>query len=152
MDAPITARAPSGCAQVPSWARSRTPLTLYATAGLRLLRPATAGAILESCRGALLGGPFRFQREWASVLSGTNEGLYGWVAANYGAGRLAEMARSARGRQQQQQPARQRGLAVAEMGGASAQVTFVLDDASRYRPPLPGKAPRRRHPRAWYRR
>jgi Golgi nucleoside diphosphatase len=73
----------------------------------------------------LAAGPFQFKREWASVLSGTFEGLYGWVAANYGAGKLTAMARTA-GLQRSGTASQEMGLAVAEMGGASAQVTFVL--------------------------
>lgn len=110
------------CLQVPSWAHRRTRLTLYATAGLRMLRKSTADAIIESCRILLSGSPFLFKGEWASVLSGSNEGLYGWIAANFGAGQLLQVAESA------QAPLGQHtGLAVVELGGASAQISFAID-------------------------
>lgn len=101
---------------MPTWAHHRTRLTLYATAGLRLLRRSTADAILESCRAVLATSPFQFKPEWASVLSGNHEGLYGWVAANYGSGDLMHLLSNQE----------EVGLGVVELGGASAQVTFVL--------------------------
>eukprot|EP00192_Tetraselmis_astigmatica_P003269 CAMPEP_0117667748 /NCGR_PEP_ID=MMETSP0804-20121206/11149_1 /TAXON_ID=1074897 /ORGANISM="Tetraselmis astigmatica, Strain CCMP880" /LENGTH=552 /DNA_ID=CAMNT_0005475529 /DNA_START=452 /DNA_END=2107 /DNA_ORIENTATION=+ len=110
--------------QVPRWAQRRTKLTLYATAGLRMLRRSTADAILESCRIALAASPFDFHYDDAALLSGTNEGLYGWVAANFGSGELGRIAQAAAA-----PIAQHSGLAVVELGGASAQVTFLLEGA-----------------------
>lgn len=65
-----------------------TPVYLMATAGLRLLPPAAADGILMECRSTLLASTFLFESEWAQIISGTYEGLYAWVAANYAAGHL----------------------------------------------------------------
>eukprot|EP00882_Tetradesmus_deserticola_P018031 GHRQ01019348.1.p1 GENE.GHRQ01019348.1~~GHRQ01019348.1.p1 ORF type:complete len:264 (+),score=117.16 GHRQ01019348.1:30-821(+) len=73
---------------VPVQQQAQTPVYLMATAGLRLLPITAADAILEHCRKKLLASKFLFRPEWASIISGTNEGLYGWVAANYAAGSL----------------------------------------------------------------
>ncbi|KAK1601472.1 hypothetical protein QYE76_048197 [Lolium multiflorum] len=69
-----------------SWAR--TEVRLMATAGLRLLDAATAEAVLESCRRLLRESGFQFQDEWATMISGAEEGIYAWVAANYALGTL----------------------------------------------------------------
>lgn len=66
----------------------RTPVYLMATAGLRLLPAAAAESILAECRSALHASNFRFESDWAQIISGSYEGLYAWVAANYAAGHL----------------------------------------------------------------
>jgi apyrase len=73
---------------VPVQQQAQTPVYLMATAGLRLLPATAADAILEQCRKKLLASQFLFKRDWASIISGTSEGLYAWVAANYAAGNL----------------------------------------------------------------
>jgi apyrase len=73
---------------VPPQQQHTTPIYLMATAGLRLLPVSAAESILQQCREQLLSSAFLFHPEWASVISGTSEGLYAWVAANYAAGHL----------------------------------------------------------------
>lgn len=73
---------------VPASQIPTTPVYLMATAGLRLLPTAAADSILTECRGTLLASDFLFQPDWAQIISGTYEGLYAWVAANYAAGHL----------------------------------------------------------------
>lgn len=74
--------------QVPVMQQATTPVYLMATAGLRLVPPAAAEAVLDECRATLSASAFMFNPAWASVISGMNEGVYGWVAANYAAGSL----------------------------------------------------------------
>lgn len=73
---------------VPVQQQAQTPVYLMATAGLRLLPSTAADPIIEQCRSKLLASKFLFKPEWASIISGTSEGLYAWVAANYAAGHL----------------------------------------------------------------
>ncbi|XP_051187920.1 probable apyrase 6 isoform X1 [Lolium perenne] len=94
-----------------SWVR--TEVRLMATAGLRLLDAATAEAVLESCRELLRESGFRFQDEWATMISGAEEGIYAWVAANYALGTLGGATQDTTG--------------IIELGGASIQVTFVTN-------------------------
>ncbi|KAE8811286.1 putative apyrase 6 [Hordeum vulgare] len=94
-----------------SWVH--TEVRLMATAGLRLLDIATAEAVMESCRELLRGSGFRFQDQWATIISGADEGIYAWVAANYALGTLGG--------------ARQDTTGIIELGGASIQVTFATD-------------------------
>jgi hypothetical protein len=112
---------------VPAPARARTPVRLMATAGLRLLPPDAAAAVLDSCRAELGGSGFLFRPEWAQVISGRAEGLFAWMAANYAAGALEEAAlQAAVARKSPRDYSRFAGLL--ELGGASAQVTFLLVD------------------------
>ncbi|KAL0885010.1 hypothetical protein Bca101_008992 [Brassica carinata] len=57
---------------------------------------------------------FKFRDEWASVISGSDEGIYAWVTANYALGSLGG------------DPLKTTG--IVELGGASAQVTFVSSE------------------------
>ncbi|KAG0611610.1 hypothetical protein M758_7G152800 [Ceratodon purpureus] len=97
--------------KVPEKERSRTRVYLMATAGLRRLDKTIQEAVLDSCRKVLRASSFQFRDEWASVISGTDEGVYAWVSANYALGTL------------QGDPTQTTG--IVELGGASAQVTFA---------------------------
>ncbi|KAL3631168.1 hypothetical protein CASFOL_024152 [Castilleja foliolosa] len=91
-----------------------TEIRLMATAGMRLLRDEDQVRILNACRRVLRASGFRFRDDWASVISGSDEGLYAWVVANYALGTLGT------------EPSQTTG--IIELGGASAQVTFVSDE------------------------
>ncbi|KAJ3677381.1 hypothetical protein LUZ60_003105 [Juncus effusus] len=91
-----------------------TEIRLLATAGLRLLNQEIKERILDSCRKVLKDSPFIFHENWATVISGADEGIYGWIAANYALGTLGS------------DPGYTAG--IFELGGASAQVTFVTSE------------------------
>jgi hypothetical protein len=74
--------------QIPQRQWHRTPIVLLATAGLRMMAPGKAQALLQVCRTELHRSPFIFRDEWAAVLSGQAEGAYAWIAANYATGAL----------------------------------------------------------------
>src|SRR5436190_23680549 len=71
---------------IPEQKQSSTPLFLLATAGMRLLRHAQQQAILSSAcaytrqhtQFLLPDCDVHFQ-----VISGTPEGVYGWISVNY---------------------------------------------------------------------
>uniref|UniRef100_A0A7N1A042 Apyrase n=1 Tax=Kalanchoe fedtschenkoi TaxID=63787 RepID=A0A7N1A042_KALFE len=117
------AEAPSGAgeslAELIEYGKNRVPrgnwasteVRLMATAGLRLLDSKAQEEILESCRKVLRLSGFVFKDDWASVISGSDEGKYAWVAANYALGSLGGDPMQTTG--------------IIELGGASAQVTFV---------------------------
>ncbi|XP_042511824.1 probable apyrase 6 [Macadamia integrifolia] len=71
-------------------------------------------AILESCRRVLRSSGFLFKDEWATVVTGQEEGLYAWVAANYALGSLGDDPQETTG--------------IIELGSASVQVTFAPED------------------------
>ncbi|KAH9295834.1 hypothetical protein KI387_039422, partial [Taxus chinensis] len=93
---------------------SGTKIHLMATAGLRRLKEDTQKRILESCRRVLRFSGFSFQDDWASVVTGADEGIFAWVAANYALGTLGGNPQKTTG--------------IIELGGASFQVTFVPEE------------------------
>ncbi|RCV44572.1 hypothetical protein SETIT_9G385000v2 [Setaria italica] len=95
-------------------AAAESEVRLMATAGLRLLEEHAQEAILASCREVLRASGFRFEDAWAKVIPGSDEGIYAWVAANYALGRLGGDPNKTVG--------------IIELGGASAQLTFVSDE------------------------
>ncbi|XP_022878309.1 probable apyrase 6 isoform X1 [Olea europaea var. sylvestris] len=99
---------------VPKEYWGKTEIRLMATAGMRLLKEGDQERILAVCRKVLRGSGFRFLDNWATVISGSDEGLYAWVVANYALGTLGG------------DPAHTTG--IIELGGASAQVIFVSDE------------------------
>jgi hypothetical protein len=74
--------------QVPEPQWPQTPVQLLATAGLRMLPGDASGALLQEARRLLGGSGFLFRDEWARVISGQEEGLFGWVSINYATGAL----------------------------------------------------------------
>ncbi|KAM1065485.1 hypothetical protein ACFX2B_020789 [Malus domestica] len=103
-----------GKGRVPKEHWAETEIRLMATAGLRLLDLGVQNRILNSCRKVLRGSGFKFRDEWASVITGSDEGLYAWVVANHALGTLGGDPMQTTG--------------IIELGGASAQVTFVSSE------------------------
>ncbi|CAI9761795.1 unnamed protein product [Fraxinus pennsylvanica] len=99
---------------VPREGRGEAEIRLMATAGMRLLKKEDQEKILDVCRRVLRGSGFSFQDDWATVISGSDEGLYAWVVANYALGTLGG------------DPAKTTG--IIELGGASAQITFFSNE------------------------
>ncbi|CAH2037774.1 unnamed protein product [Thlaspi arvense] len=100
--------------RVPSGMLKKSDVRLMATAGMRLLDVSVQEKILQVTRGVLRSSGFNFRDEWASVISGSDEGVYAWVVANYARGSLGG------------DPLQTTG--TVELGGASAQVTFVSSE------------------------
>jgi len=88
-----------------------TPVYLKATAGLRSIPSEKAHQILQSCREVIKEFPFMFDESDAEIISGTEEGVFGWVASNYLKSQFAGDGLDTVG--------------LIEMGGASLQVSFV---------------------------
>ena len=68
---------------IPETQWKHTPVHLKATAGLRSISAQAAENILAECRTLIAQSPFEFHDSWASIISGTMEGVYGWISANY---------------------------------------------------------------------
>ncbi|OMO79046.1 Nucleoside phosphatase GDA1/CD39 [Corchorus capsularis] len=103
-----------GRRKVPRNLWGETEIRLMATAGLRLLDVEVQERILEECRKVLRVSGFKFRDEWASVITGSDEGVYAWVVANYALGTLGGNPLQTTG--------------IIELGGASAQVTFFSSE------------------------
>ncbi|XP_010425073.1 PREDICTED: probable apyrase 6 [Camelina sativa] len=100
--------------KVPKGVWMETEVRLMATAGMRLLELPVQEKILRVTRRVLKSSGFLFRDEWASVISGSDEGVYAWVVANFALGSLGG------------DPLKTTG--IVELGGASAQVTFVSNE------------------------
>nr|DAD34880.1 TPA_asm: hypothetical protein HUJ06_005520 [Nelumbo nucifera] len=100
--------------RVPKDYWEESEIRLMATAGLRRLDLDVQERILDSCRKILRRSGFKFQDDWASVITGSDEGIYAWVAANYALGSLGGDPQKTTG--------------IIELGGASAQVTFASSE------------------------
>ncbi|KAG7563375.1 Nucleoside phosphatase GDA1/CD39 [Arabidopsis suecica] len=100
--------------RVPKGMWMETEVRLMATAGMRLLELPVQEKILGVARRVLKSSGFLFRDEWASVISGSDEGVYAWVVANFALGSLGG------------DPLKTTG--IVELGGASAQVTFVSSE------------------------
>ncbi|KAJ0094624.1 hypothetical protein Patl1_15944 [Pistacia atlantica] len=103
-----------GKGKVPAGLWDETEIRLMATARLRLLDLKVQEKILRACREVLRASGFMFRDEWATVITGSDEGVYAWVVANYALGSLGG------------DPLKTTG--IIELGGASAQVTFVSNE------------------------
>lgn len=101
---------------VPEARRSSTPVVLKATAGLRAVEAPQAMAALEGVRDTLATSGYRFQREWANIIQGREEGGLAWVAANFLHGTFDGGV-----------AAEAPSLGIVEMGGGSMQVAFEVD-------------------------
>ncbi|KAH0623853.1 hypothetical protein JD844_007022 [Phrynosoma platyrhinos] len=110
---------------VPQTKHHETPVYLGATAGMRLLSiedADTAKNVLSGVEETLRSYPFRFQG--ARILSGEEEGAYGWITLNYLLGNFKESI----------WPSflpriffRTGTTGALDLGGASTQITFVPD-------------------------
>ena len=94
---------------------SGVPVFLGATAGMRMLPPATITSILSSIQTTVQAAGFMYNPEWIRVLSGEEEGTFGWVAANSLLGTLTNSSTETVG--------------ALDLGGASTQVTFHPDES-----------------------
>lgn len=84
-------------AHIPAPLVASTPIYILATAGLRLLPAVERDAVLESVRAGLRAeaarGRFSFTSDsQVNVISGEEEGVYGWVALNYLRNRFGDLA------------------------------------------------------------
>ncbi|KAM3592483.1 uncharacterized protein V6R79_019698 [Siganus canaliculatus] len=101
--------------RVPEKRHQETPLYLGATAGMRLLNiddRSASDRVLQAVEAALQKFPFSYQG--AKILSGQQEGAFGWVTVNYLDDRLTHQGVQTTG--------------ALDLGGASTQISFVSDN------------------------
>uniref|UniRef100_A0A5S6QCV6 Uncharacterized protein n=1 Tax=Trichuris muris TaxID=70415 RepID=A0A5S6QCV6_TRIMR len=109
---------------VPKLLWGHSPVSLKATAGFRLLPVASAGRLLREVERVLRSSPFLTGDEpAASLMDGTDEGIYGWFTLSYLLSHLDVVL----GNREALSAAINRDLvAVAlDLGGGSTQITFV---------------------------
>nr|ABK95896.1 unknown [Populus trichocarpa] len=97
---------------VPEEFSPKTPVKLGATAGLRLLEGDSAERILEAVRDLLSHGSLEYEADDVSILSGSQEGYYMWIAINYMVGNLGKPYSET--------------AAVIDQGGGSVQMAYAI--------------------------
>ncbi|XP_042281233.1 ectonucleoside triphosphate diphosphohydrolase 3 isoform X1 [Thunnus maccoyii] len=110
---------------IPPKKHKTTPLFLGATAGMRLLHEADeqrSNEILASLRDYLSSLPFIFQN--ASIITGQEEGLYGWITVNYLMGNFLEKNLW----NTYVRPEGAKTVGSMDLGGASTQIAFAVQD------------------------
>ncbi|CAG5132638.1 unnamed protein product [Candidula unifasciata] len=101
---------------VPDHKQKSTPIYLMATAGLRYLTEKEAEVFLEKIQAVLANttiNPFLYKSSSITILSGEEEGVYSWIAANYLNGFFDKY-----------RPENET-VGILEMGGGSTQIAFI---------------------------
>ncbi|XP_003707532.1 ectonucleoside triphosphate diphosphohydrolase 5 isoform X2 [Megachile rotundata] len=96
----------------PEW--QHTPLTMRATAGLRLLPGHKAQEILQECRKLFEDSGFQVSKNSISIMEGTDEGIFSWFTVNFLLERFNTHSPGST-------------VAALDLGGGSTQVTFSPD-------------------------
>lgn len=108
---------------IPASKHHQTPVYLGATAGMRLLRmesEQSADEVLDAVSRSLKSYPFDFQG--AKIITGQEEGAYGWITINYLLGRFTQEQSWLNFISDSQ---KQATFGALDLGGASTQITFV---------------------------
>ncbi|CAB1099538.1 unnamed protein product [Ectocarpus sp. CCAP 1310/34] len=105
----------------------RFPIYLKATAGVRQLPYGDREALLSAVRD-FLGNPetcpFYFQFDHARVISGEEEGIYGWAAVNFLRGELLALSEGVGTAMSSGNTT----VGTLDLGGASTQISFFKSD------------------------
>ncbi|XP_042672842.1 ectonucleoside triphosphate diphosphohydrolase 3 isoform X2 [Centrocercus urophasianus] len=112
--------------RIPVHLHKSTSIYLGATAGMRLLRlqnETAANEVLASVQNYFRAQPFRFRG--AHIITGPEEGVYGWITANYLMGNFLErnLWRT------WVHPYRKETMGALDLGGASTQISFIPEDS-----------------------
>jgi Golgi nucleoside diphosphatase len=102
------------------------PIYLRATAGMRIMSKLDRSRVLGAVRTLFSNNtycPFYFQDEFARVLSGEEEAIFGWAGINFAMGNLLE---ESEGMGTVVSPKLSYG--ALDMGGASTQISFYEPD------------------------
>ncbi|XP_018614559.2 ectonucleoside triphosphate diphosphohydrolase 2 isoform X1 [Scleropages formosus] len=110
---------------IPKYRHHLTPIYLGATAGMRLLNmtsPSESDKILQYVKDKIRSYPFSFRG--AAILTGQEEGTYGWVTVNYLLENFIKYDFVGRWLS----PGK-KTVGALDFGGASTQISFVTEDA-----------------------
>ncbi|GAA5976654.1 hypothetical protein JCM10908_005583 [Rhodotorula pacifica] len=107
---------------IPQDQLASTPIYLLATAGMRLLPPHQQKSVLSAACSYIRTFPFRLPDcdEQIRIISGEEEGLYGWIAVNYLMDGFDKHEHAAGGERRKHSST----YGFLDMGGASTQIAF----------------------------
>ncbi|XP_024421619.2 ectonucleoside triphosphate diphosphohydrolase 3 [Desmodus rotundus] len=111
--------------QIPAHLHASTCVYLGATAGMRLLRlqnETAANEVLASIQNYFKSQPFDFRG--AQIISGQEEGIYGWITANYLMGNFLEKDLW----HMWVHPNGVETTGALDLGGASTQISFAVGE------------------------
>ncbi len=83
---------------------------------MRKLSDPARASLMAAARAELSASGFRFEPGWARTVSGSEEGMYGWVAMNYVLGALQTTATASGDRRAT--------VGALDLGGSSLEATF----------------------------
>ncbi|KRZ75472.1 Ectonucleoside triphosphate diphosphohydrolase 1 [Trichinella papuae] len=110
-------------ATIPSKRHSATAMYLAATAGMRILElrdPLSSCKILSAVSNTMHSYNFLFKN--ASIISGIDEGIYGWITSNFLSHRLMNSA-------SRLNDIRPLTIGAMDLGGASTQIIFEINSS-----------------------
>jgi len=100
-------------ANLKSYEEENTDIYVFATAGMRSISPAQQKKLYDNVT-AYLSKNTKFRNKSAITISGKMEGTFGWIAVNYDMQKIGA----------------DDNFGVVDMGGASMQVIYALEDKS----------------------
>lgn len=112
----------TAAAAIPSERQRESPVYLGATAGMRLLEmqsPVETEQVLAEVRNTIRSYPFDFRG--ARIISGAEEGAYGWITINYLLSSFIKFSYEGKWKH----PKNGNLLGALDLGGASTQITFA---------------------------
>uniref|UniRef100_A0A0M3I958 Nucleoside-diphosphatase mig-23 n=1 Tax=Ascaris lumbricoides TaxID=6252 RepID=A0A0M3I958_ASCLU len=127
-------------ATVPRAHWQHTPITLRATAGLRLLPSKQADSVLNSVRERMTKSGFLLDAGGVDIMSGTDEGVFSWFTLNVLTDRMQHIIRPNQSisylddrREGSRAASKSSHLAAAalDLGGGSTQITFEPSDRTK---------------------
>ncbi|XP_058039104.1 ectonucleoside triphosphate diphosphohydrolase 3 isoform X2 [Ahaetulla prasina] len=112
--------------KIPFHLHKSIPVYLGATAGMRLLRlqnESAASEVLQSIQTYFMSQPFEFRD--AQIITGQEEGVYGWITANYLKGNFLEKNLWSAW----VHPHGVETIGALDLGGASTQISFIPEES-----------------------
>lgn len=103
--------------KIPETEWSHTPLTMKATAGLRLLPGDQASEIIQECKRVFNSSGFKVADDSVAIMDGSDEGIFSWFSANFLFDRFSS---------ENSIDFSTNTIAALDLGGGSTQVTFAV--------------------------